>query len=149
MKRLNDKKVYSEIYEILNILGKEYINKLPSKLYQLIEEERDKNYIPILIIQDGNLNENSISQETIALFAVLNIKYFVDNKEEKSELMDIYRQNEIKHQSELQEKYNPNNLFKKEKLENSECTEIVSYKESIFKRIINKIKNIFFKESKF
>ena len=39
---MNDIIVYSEVYEILNILGKKYIDKLPKDLYNLIDESRDK-----------------------------------------------------------------------------------------------------------
>ena len=37
MENLNIKKTYSEVYEILNILGEDFINKVPRKLYNLID----------------------------------------------------------------------------------------------------------------
>jgi len=40
------KRNYSEVYEILNMLGNYYIEKLPKKLYSLIENERDRDYTP-------------------------------------------------------------------------------------------------------
>ena len=38
-------RTYSEVYGILNMMGKYYIKKIPTKLYQMIEKERDKNYL--------------------------------------------------------------------------------------------------------
>ena len=40
------RQVYSEIYSVLNLLGKNYINKLPTKLYQLISNKKNRDYIP-------------------------------------------------------------------------------------------------------
>ena len=42
----NTKKVYSEVYQVLNILGNEYIRKLPKSLYNMLEEKRDTTYNP-------------------------------------------------------------------------------------------------------
>lgn len=59
------------------------------------------------------------------------------------------KEEQIRIENELREKYNPDNLFKKQdQVKNTEevMTEevaMVEYKESIFKRFINKIKSIF------
>ena len=39
-------RAYSEVYEFINVLGNEYKNKIPEKLYLKIETKRDKTYIP-------------------------------------------------------------------------------------------------------
>ena len=58
--------------------------------------------------------------------------------------------NEEEHQVELREKYNQDNLFKKQEKEQhieetttTNETAMIEYKESIIKKIINKIKKIF------
>ena len=61
------------------------------------------------------------------------------------------KENEIKYQSELREKYNPDNIFKnrnnltqkEESIENKPVA-LIEYKENIFKKMINKIL-VFFK----
>ena len=111
MQKLNSKRSYSEMYEILNILGEDFINRIPKKMYKLIDEERDKDYIPNLLQENGLLDETKISQETIALFAVLNVKYFMDNENQKHEFLNILKANEEKYQAELREKYNSDNIF--------------------------------------
>ena len=133
MKKLNSKETYSEIYVILNILGEDFINKIPSKLYSLIESQKNSNYIPNLLLDNGTLDESKISQETIALFAVLNQKYFIQDEEEKKELLKIYEQNEIQYQKELHEKYNPSKIFanSKPELEINSNLSIIEVKDSI------------------
>lgn len=152
MKRVNSERTYSEIYEILNILGKEAIDKLPHKLYGLIEKEMDKEYKPNLLDENGLVDETKISQETIALFAVLNMKYFMQDEEEKKELLKIYRKNEENYQAELREKYNPDDIFKNRKIvnvnhtksENQESVSLIKYEEDKwYEKIFNIIKKIF------
>lgn len=155
MDRVINTKTYSEIYEILNILGKDFINKLPEKLYLLIDKERDKNYTPNLLRENGILDESKISKETIALFSVLNINYFIQDEEEKKKWVNTFKENEIKHQEELCKKYNPDNIFKNktisdgkhsENIENKPITNeksLIKVKESVFSKIVRSIKNIF------
>ena len=152
MQRLNSKKTYSEIYEILHILGEEYIQKIPKKLYILIENQRDVDFEPNLLKEDGSLDESLISRETLALFAVLNMKYFVEDEQVREEFFDTLEKNEQKYQKELREKYNPDNIFKKSNQEpeieqeiSQDNVSMIEYKESIFKRIIDKIKGIFYR----
>ena len=152
MERVNSRKTYSEIFEILNILGKEAIDMLPHKLYILIEENRDKEYKPNLFGENGLIDENKISKETLALFAVLNLKYFVQD-EEKNELLKIYKKNEENYQLELHEKYNPDNIFKNRNyiyandttiLNNQESVMLIKYEENKwYKKIFNVIKKLF------
>lgn len=150
MERLNSKRTYSEIFEILNILGKGAIDKLPHKLYHLIDEERDKEYKPNLLNENGLIDETKISQETIALFAVLNMKYFIQDEEEKRKLSKIYRENEENYRAKLREKYNPEDLFKNNKIVNKNYNKtqnqesLIKYEEDKwYKKIFNVIKKIF------
>ena len=155
MDRVINTKTYSEIYEILNILGKDFINKLPEKLYLLIDKERDKNYTPNLLRENGILDESKISKETIALFSVLNINYFIQDEEEKKKWLNTFKENEIKHQEELRKKYSPDNIFKNrvisdgiysENIENKPIKNeksLIKVKESVFSKIVRSIKNIF------
>lgn len=59
----------------------------------------------------------------------------------------IYAQNEKKYQDMIQEKYNIDNIFKKNeeiienKQEQKNNMQIVEYKNSVLKRIVNKILN--------
>ena len=86
------------------------------------------------------------------MIALLHINYWCNDNEEKERINNILKNNEDKYQAELREKYNPDNLFKKQKseilnLENNTITEetaIIEYKEKNFlKKIFDKIKHLF------
>ena len=147
------KEIYSEVYSILNLLGKSYINKVPSKLYKMIEEEKSDTYNPTFN-SINNLTGQNIRKESISMIALLHLNYWCDNEEEKQNLRKIFKQNELNYQAELEEKYSVDNLFKKrvtapiteETVEEPEKSLAAVNKENIFKRIINKIKNIFKKK---
>lgn len=73
------------------------------------------------------------------------MNYWCENENEKFELKQIFKNNEDMYENELRKKYNPDNIFKKhvqEKIIKNEVA-LVEYKESIFKRLINKIKSLF------
>lgn len=153
MTTLNSNLMYSEVYEIINVLGPDFINKLPKKLYNLIEEKRDLNYKQDFILEDGSIDKSKISTDGIALFTLLNIKYFVEDEEEKNRIMQKLTDNEKKYQEELREKYNvdvfanvkenikPENQKEDEKIAD-ENLPIETKKENIFEKIINFLKKI-------
>ena len=43
---ITTKEMYSEVYSILKILGKEYMEKLPKTILKIIIESREENYNP-------------------------------------------------------------------------------------------------------
>ena len=127
------KEIYSEVYQVLNFLGNEYIDKLPKSLVNMLEKKRDINYEP-KYTEDIPLNKQNIKKETISIIALLHLNYWCENENEKFELKQIFKNNEDMYENELRKKYNPDNIFKKH---------VQEYKESIFKRLINKIKSLF------
>ena len=149
-KMINDiARNYSEVYEILNLLGSKYIEKIPKKLYSFFEEERDLNYKKYSNLQEVE-NDSNIDENTLSIIAYLYIQYWCNNEDEKKELLKIYKNNDLMHEKELREKYNPDDIFKKcnnkkDNVDNIEENQanMIAYKESIFKRIINKIKMLF------
>lgn len=139
--------IYSEVYSILNLLGESYIKKLPVSLFNMIKEEKRQDYNP-KYDSEINLEQQSIKRETLSMIALFHLNYWCNSDEEKNELKTLFKTNEEKHQAEIREKYNPDNLFKKHSLQQEESTitnevAMVEYKEPLFKRIINKIKKIF------
>ncbi len=157
------KEIYSEVYQILNLLGNEYINKLPNSLFNMLKEKREVSYNP-QYTDKIPLNEQGIKKETIAVIALLYLNYWCENENERIELEQILTKNENEYQAQLKEKYNPDNLFKKKNQEDKmpildnqaqemgiaeeereKLNSIVPYKKSIFKRLLNKIREIFVK----
>ena len=142
---IKTKEIYSELYGVLILLGDEYINKLPNDLINLIIKKRDISYNP-QYVDDMPLNKQNIKKETISLIALLHLNYWCEGEEEKNQIEYLLKKNEEEYQNKLRDKYNPDNLFKRYKEEKNHIqddVEMVVYKESLLKKIINKIKQRF------
>ncbi len=143
--------ICAEVYELLNVLGQDYIDALPKDIFQNISDKRDLNYENKFNINDGISSEN-FSKEAINILLGFDLKYWSPYKEKK-EKMTIYKKNEAEYQAEINEKYNPNKLFEKQEkesfsnntsdeTENSQDTSLVISNKSIWE----KIKSIFIKK---
>jgi len=141
---------YAEVDTILNFMDKEYISEIPEKLRTMFREKKAKDYIKN-IVPSKPLEEQELKDETLSILAVLNYNYWCKDENEKEKLLKLYADNEKKYQEILQQKFNPDEIFKRNKEEIKqdnvvEETQIVEYKESFIKRIINKIKIFFNKK---
>lgn len=146
---VNRKKSYVEILEILKHMDKVYVDKIPKKLIDFFKENKandyDFKYDSTVEIGQQKLNDN-----TLALLAMLNLNYWCDSEEHKKELIKKYTENEQRYQKEIREKYNPDNIFKEQKQKkrieediDKKDVAMIEYKESILKKVINKLKSIF------
>ena len=146
---LNTRQAYSEIDEFLELLNEEKRNKIPRKLRQFFKEEKDYEYRKGIRL-DIPIKEQNLKKETLSIIALLNLQYWCQDEREKDRLKRIYKENELAYEEMLKEKFNPDNIFKKRNQENEieqniiqSDVALVEYKESIFKRLINKLKSIF------
>ena len=145
----NNKIAYAEVYEILDLMEKKYINKIPEKLIEMFREERNSKYRPIIDVKKPLYKQN-LQKETLVILAVLNLNYWCESEEEKQELIKAYSENEKKNEAEIREKYNPDNIFNnntlnEEKTENQKETQMIEYKDGFFKKLWNKLKSFFVK----
>ena len=98
----------------------------------------------------------NLKEKTKDILATIYMKYWCDSQS-KANYSNLLKQNENNYQEELREKYNPDNIFKKNaqtqniiqndvsKNNVNSNVAMVEYKESFFNKILNKIKNIFHK----
>ena len=143
----NSSLAYSEVCTILNMLEDEYKERVPKNVMDFFEEERDKEYNPIIDVNIP-LEKQNLKRKTLVLLAILNLNYWCDSEEEKQEILDSFAKNEeLKRlkEKELTENYNINNLFNKiENTENKIEVSLIEYKEQNFiQKIISKIKSLF------
>ena len=143
----NSSLAYSEVCTILNMLEDEYKERVPKNVMDFFEEERDKEYNPIIDVNIP-LEKQNPKRKTLVLLAILNLNYWCDSEEEKQEILDSFAKNEeLKRLKEkkLTENYNINNLFNKiENTENKTEVSLIEYKEQNFiQKIISKIKSLF------
>ena len=147
---IKTRQAYSEIDEFLELLSEEQRNEIPKKLRDFFKKEKHTEYVKN-IDKDIPIKDQNLKEETLAIIALLNLQYWCKDEKEKKRLKSVYAQNEKKYQDMLYEKYNPNDIFKKKdetvtenNIRQEENMQIVEYKESIFKRIINKILNFLY-----
>jgi hypothetical protein len=138
------KDIYSEVYAILNMLGKEYINKLPKDIYNIIKEEKSTEYNPVYATTVA-LDKQDVKKETISIIAFLHLNYWC-NEDEKIKLRELFDENEDKYQEEQEveqedeEIQDDNNEIEIGK----EFLSMIVYKEENFaQRIFNKIRKLF------
>ena len=140
---------YEEVYEILSYMDKLTVMKVPEEILKIIKTKRNKNF-KTKINKDDIFNEENVSKETIDFICWLDYKYWID-EERKYEIDRINIEKVKKSEEEKRKKYNPDNIFKnREKkyteIPTSNITSMIEYKESVFKRVIDKIKSIFAKK---
>lgn len=138
-------KAYSEVYSFLEALGTEYINKIPKNVYEFIRDNRDVNYT-VSFDKNKQLETGMITKEALSLISALNLQYWCDDENSKKELKQEYIENYKKET----EKYSYENIFKNNTKPEAPTEEVkpelqmVEYKENIFNKVINKIKEFFF-----
>lgn len=138
---------YAEIDEILNLLEDDYRERVPKKVRDFFKEEKIKDYHPEIDIEKPLIEQN-LKRETMVLLAILNLNYWCENEEEKQSFLNELNKNE-EEKNELEEKYNPDNLFKKKQDESIQNNlQIIEYKKPNFiQRLLTKIKKFFKREN--
>ena len=141
----NRKNAYTEVYTILQELNEEEYNKIPPEVLKTIEANRNREY-EYELDDELELKEQPMLPETKAILFNL-FRDYLANPEQKAKI--IRMQNEARQKNELkkQQIYNTNIFANKQKENsiqpNNETMQVIEYKESIFKRILNKIKSFF------
>ena len=139
----NRKNAYAEVYTILQELNEEEYNKIPPKVIKTIEANRNEEY-EYELDDELELKDQPMLSETKAILFNL-FRDYLATPEQKAKI--IRMQNEARQKNELkkQQMYNTDVFANKPKenqtANNNETMQIVKYKESFFKRILNKIKS--------
>ena len=108
MYNLSDtKQIFSEVDGVLNMMGQEYINLIPKKLYELIEDNKDKN-IKNSYKSEIPLTEQKISKEAISMICLIHYNYWCKTQEERDKINNILLYNEEKNNEKRKKN---NNVF--------------------------------------
>ena len=139
----NRRNAYKEIYTILQDLNEEEYNKIPSEVVSAIKENMNEEY-EYELDEELELKNQSMLPETKAILFNLFRDYLAMPRQKEK---IIKMQNEERQKSELkkQQQYNANVFQNKTKENINQSKELIEYKESIFIKLINKIKSWFVK----
>lgn len=135
-------KAFKEIYIILNRASSDELDKIPKFFIEFIENNMDVNHNPKIEFNENF--ENSVLEETLLILALIYRDYLIP-KEERSILL----KKEEEKLEELKESYNVENLFNKRKQDSKEQRgnieqQLIAIKEEKwYKKILNKILQIF------
>lgn len=146
----NYPKAYKEVIEILNYVPKESIDKIPETMLEVFRTKMDKNW-DFKVDINKSFEEQNLLDETKAIFANIFRDYWATPyQKERIEAKEKYDRQKI--EEEKEEKYNPNDLFKKKKMETNKESEekeeiknlpIEVKKENFYEKIISFFKKIF------
>lgn len=154
-------KAYTEVVELLNALPIDEFNQIPSEEIEFYKENMDKDY-NFSIDSGVDLSKQNISFEANNIIIDIFQKYFA-TEEQKKKIEKILEKNSAEEDALKRERYNPDNIFKKEVSSNIKVEETIenenvdvekneilpiNVKENIFSKIKNFILRIFNKENK-
>lgn len=138
----------AEVVYYLKGIRQEDINKIPKNLLQYLNDNASKEY-ECNFDYNKPLKELNLLDEARGIIGMICYDYWCVDEIQKKQYIDRLNTNELQYQEKLYEKYNPDNLFKNKNRKNIEenvtTTEMIEYKENIFKKIIIRIKRFFHK----
>ena len=141
---------YEEVYQILSVMDKDTVMKIPLEILENIKLNRNSNYLT-RIDKNDIFNESNVSKETIDILCFFDYHYWMDSNR-KSNIDKILSDRKI-NEEENKKKYSVDNLFeKKEKtildntIENN--IQLIPIEKNIFDRIWEKIIAFFIKGGK-
>lgn len=137
---------YAEVSYILDILGKQYKSKVPEKILDLFNNNKNDSYKVNIDLSSGFNNVN-VSRTALIIISILNLKYWETNESENKRLKKIYNENEQIYQDKINMYKNDDWLKRnKQTYESTEVEEkslIVKEKISAWNKFKNFIKKIF------
>ena len=138
----------TETLDILKHTRKEDVDKISSKFMDFLNANASKTYKPELD-HTKKIKDMQLKRKTKAILAIIYKKFWC-NSEKQEQFNRVLKENEIKRENELREKYNPDDIFKnrnKIELQEEEQSEktrmIIVQQEKWYQKIFNLIKNLF------
>ena len=144
----NRKNAYTEVYMILQDLNEEEYSKIPSEIIKVLKENMNEEY-EFELDEELELKEQQMLPETKAI--LFNIfRDYLATPEQKNKIIKMQNEERQKNEVKKQQMYNTDMFINKEKDDSNiaeKNTQLAQYKENIFNRFFNKIKNLFNKKS--
>ncbi len=141
-------KAYVEVLEIISHFSEEDFKKIPKSEIDFYNENKDNEY-EFKINPNIDLNEQNISREANAILVALYRDYFA-TENQKQILEKLLKQNEQKEEEKKREKYNPDDIFKKDKedskIENNNEILPIEIEEKWYQKILEFFRGLFVKQ---
>lgn len=132
----------AETLHYLKGISKHDIKKIPKEFITYLKENADTTY-KCDFDYNKSLNDLDLKVETRGIISHICFNYWCETEEQKKLYLKRLRENEAIYQKELKSKYNTDVFAnKRNNIKNEETVQLVKYKETWFKKILNKIKSI-------
>lgn len=129
-----------EINSLLDNVSEEVLNKIPKKFIEYLKDIESYDYY-FEYDTSKTIDEQNFSDEALKLIGLI-YKDYLCTENEREDYNKILNEYNFKLEEEKREKYNPETIFDNRKKENKERNILlIEYKESLFTKIINKIKS--------
>ncbi len=140
---------YTEILEIIKFIPDSDYEKIPTDYIENFQKNSNSNYY-FKYNPKKTLDEQNVSKTTKEIIALL-YRDFWANNEKKEKILQYQENKRLQIEKAKNEKYNPDLIFKqpdsknqiKEETQENKEGSMVRYKENIFIRFFNFIKNMF------
>ena len=142
---------FAEVFELYQILGDEYIKKIPSNVWEHIKKNKANNYNVDEVRH--KLWNREITNDALNFYSAINYRYIVEDELEKKILIEIYDYNSrVRNNNLSSSNTNSSHIILNENLfdgvgeeaikeEKAELT--IPKKENIFDKFIKFIKKLF------
>ena len=101
----------AEVLELLKNFNKEDLEKIPKEFINTLESKKAKDYIAEFDYSKS-IEELNLRQSTKVMLGMIYREYWC-NDEDRKEYDKLLRKNSYENQKKLREKYNPDDIFKK------------------------------------
>ena len=132
-----------EVECVLNKMNEQNIKKIPQEFWEFLNKNKDTNY-NFKYDDSKSITENNLHIDTISLLTYINMNFLLD-AEAKKEMISLLNEDEIIAEEQRRKQYNPDSIFKnridKHIEQTSENVNMIEYKESVFQKIISKLRN--------
>ena len=137
---------YSEVLGILKFISKEDYEKIPENKIELFELNSNKEY-KFVYNPEKTLDEQNVSKRAKAIIGILFRDYWA-TEAQREKIIRKQKNDRLILEEKKKSVYDVENIFGKRNLNNAtevkeEITEMIVYKESIIKKVIDKIKRLF------
>ena len=143
----NRKNAYTEVYTILQELNEEEYNKIPLEVVEAIKLNRNEEY-DYKLDDELELKEQPMLPETKAILFNL-FRDYLATPEQKIKIIRMQNEERQKNELKKQQKYSTEIFTNRQKenivKQNNNETQIIEYKENLFRRMLNRIKKFFIK----
>lgn len=142
MEQIEISNAANEVLSICEYINPKFVAKIPTDFMIKLKELATNSNNCIKIDINKKLSEQEISETGKDLITLIYYSYLA-TEEEKQQLQESWNKNDSNYAEYIKQKYDPNNIFKKQENVKNDNKEIIEYKKNFITRILEKLRNKF------